>query len=143
MRVSDADGDLAAFDVSAELLGELAGVAAAVLRASGVHQAQRAVSELGLVDVQLQVAVPGQRRDLAVRLAVVAEDEGGVVPSGEGPVKGRVLQVSGSRAADGQVSSLSSCYFCKTQIKSAINVSNYQVCHCFFLFHECRSFLEP
>lgn len=65
------------------------------------EQSQRSVSVLHALGLEPRRSVPAVGDEL--RLAVVSGDDGGVVCFGEGPVQGKVLQVPGASAGDGDV----------------------------------------
>ncbi len=94
------NSDISAFGVSVIRHGEHTGVAARVLQVLGVHQTQRAISKWNPEAVQLHVVVPGRRGVAVPRLAVVAEDVGGVLAIGEAPVEEGVVQVKRGVAGD-------------------------------------------
>ena len=105
------DGDFSALGVCDVRHGEHTGVAARVLQVFGVHQSQGPVSKRHRVPVQLHVVVPGPQGDAVPRLAVVGEDEGGVLSVGEAPVEEGLVQGRRGVAGDGQVPPFSSSYF--------------------------------
>lgn len=74
------------FCVSAVWRGEDADEAPRVLRVSGVHQPQRAVSKFHPELVQLHVVAPGWRGGAVPGFGVVRNDAGGVLATGETPL---------------------------------------------------------